>query len=75
VAAASVVSIPGLPLIPLIYSSQVVNAVLLPLHAIALLLLAQDKTIMGEAVIAWKSRAAAVVSILLIVACVVALTF
>lgn len=35
-AAASVVSIPGLPLIPIIYSSQVVNAVILPFHVIAL---------------------------------------
>lgn len=36
VAAASVVSLPGLPLIPLIYTSQVVNAVMLPLHVVAL---------------------------------------
>ena len=42
VAAVSVVSLPGLPLIPLIYASQVVNAVLLPLHVVALQLLASD---------------------------------
>jgi Mn2+/Fe2+ NRAMP family transporter len=48
VAAISVVSLPNVPLIPLMYASQVVNAVLLPLHAIALQLLASDKTIMGE---------------------------
>ena len=45
--AVSVVSLPGLPLIPLIYASQVVNAVLLPLHAIALLVLASDPSLMG----------------------------
>ncbi|MEQ1840068.1 MAG: divalent metal cation transporter, partial [Verrucomicrobiales bacterium] len=38
--AVSMVSLPGLPLIPLIYGSQVVNAVILPLHVIALQLLA-----------------------------------
>ena len=48
VAAVSVVSLPGLPLIPLMYASQVVNAVLLPLHVIALLLLAGNRQIMGQ---------------------------
>ena len=75
VAAASIVSIPGLPLIALIYSSQVVNAVLLPLHVVALLLLAQNKMLMGESQIGLKSRVAAWVSIALIVACVGALAF
>lgn len=49
VAAVSVVSLPGLPLIPLIYASQVVNAVLLPLHVVALLLLATDSVVVGSA--------------------------
>ncbi|MBC3873451.1 NRAMP family divalent metal transporter [Undibacterium flavidum] len=75
VAAASVVSIPGLPLIPLIYSSQVVNAVLLPLHVLALLLIAQNATIMGAAAIGSKTRLAAVGSLLLILACVFALAW
>lgn len=75
VAAVSVVSIPGLPLIPLIYSSQVVNAVLLPLHVIALLLIAQNTEIMGASVIGTKSRLAALISLLLILACVFALSF
>ncbi len=75
VAAASVVSIPGLPLIQLIYSSQVVNAVILPFHVVALLLLAQNKTLMGESQVGPKTRVAAWVSIALIVACVGALTF
>lgn len=73
VAAASVVSIPGLPLIPLIYSSQVVNAVLLPLHAIALYLLASNTHLMGDAAIGVKNRLAVIFSILLILACVAAL--
>ena len=75
VAAASVVSIPGLPLIPLIYSSQVVNAVLLPFHVVALLLLAQDESLMGVSRIGPKTCVAAWVSIALIVACVGALAF
>ena len=73
VAAASVVSIPGLPLIPLIYSSQVVNAVLLPLHVIALVLLAKNQTIMGDARIGRFSQCAAWLSVSLIIACVLAL--
>ena len=75
VAAASVVSVPGLPLIPLIYSSQVVNAVMLPLHVIALQLLARDPSIMGEARSTMASQVAAWVSIALIVACVGALAW
>jgi Mn2+/Fe2+ NRAMP family transporter len=48
-AAVIVVSWPGVPLIPLIYSSQVVNAVLLPLHVVALQCLAADRAVVGEA--------------------------
>jgi Mn2+/Fe2+ NRAMP family transporter len=73
VAAASVVSLPGLPLIPLIYTSQVVNAVLLPLHVIALQLLARDATIMGPARTGMPSLIAGWISIALIVACIAAL--
>jgi Mn2+/Fe2+ NRAMP family transporter len=73
VAAASVVSIPGLALIPLIYSSQVVNAVLLPLHVIALQLLARDVKLMGSAHTNLSGQLAAWVSIALIVACIGAL--
>ena len=73
VAAVSVVSIPRLPLIPLIYASQVVNAVLLPLHVVALHILARDPVLMGEA---RSSRGAMVVEwlgIAVIMACVLAL--
>jgi Mn2+/Fe2+ NRAMP family transporter len=48
VAAVSVVSLPNLSLIPLMYASQVVNAVLLPVHVVALLLLAGDTLVMGS---------------------------
>ena len=48
VAAVSVVSLPNLSLIPLMYASQVVNAVLLPVHVVALLLLAGDHLVMGS---------------------------
>ena len=75
VAAASVVSLPGLPLIPLIYSSQVVNAVLLPLHVIALTLLVNDPILMGEARVGKVTVIAAWLSIALILACVGALIF
>jgi Mn2+/Fe2+ NRAMP family transporter len=73
VAAASVVSLPGTPLIPLIYASQVVNAVMLPLHVIALQLLARDPSIMGEARSTTASQVGGWVSITLITACVGAL--
>jgi Mn2+/Fe2+ NRAMP family transporter len=73
VAAASVVSLPGLPLIPFIYTSQVVNAVMLPLHVLALQLLARDAGLMGQARSSAWSQVAAWCSIGLIVACVAAL--
>ena len=72
-AAVSVVSLPGLPLIQLIYSSQVVNAVLLPLHVVALQLLARDPLVVGGARIGSLSNFFGWVSIALIVACVAAL--
>jgi Mn2+/Fe2+ NRAMP family transporter len=75
IAAASVVSVPGMPLIPLIYGSQVVNAVLLPLHVIALQLLARDPEIMGEARSGRASQIAAWLSIALITGCVGALAW
>jgi Mn2+/Fe2+ NRAMP family transporter len=73
VAAVSVVSLPGLPLIPLIYLTQVVNAVLLPLHVIALILLARDPAIVGEARPARWVLTAAWLSLALILLCVGAL--
>jgi Mn2+/Fe2+ NRAMP family transporter len=75
IASVSVVSLPGLPLIPLIYTSQVVNAVLLPLHVIALQRLAGDASIMGAARQGPWSRALGWMSIVLIVACVAALAW
>ena len=73
VAAVSVVSLPGLPLIPLMYASQVINAVLLPLHVIALQLLASDATVMGESISTKHMRMAGWVGVALIVACIAAL--
>ena len=73
VAAVSVVSLPGLPLIPLIYASQVVNAVLLPLHVVALLLLASDRGVIGEARPGRLSLGAGWVGVGLIITCVGAL--
>ena len=75
VAAVSVVSLPGLPLIPFIYSSQVVNAVLLPLHVIALQILAGNAEIMGAARSTGWERTMGWVSITLILACIGALGY
>ena len=73
VAAVSVVSLPNLPLIPLMYASQVVNAILLPLHAIALQMLASDPLIMGESKPGKLMLAAGWFGVVLIVACIGAL--
>ena len=48
VVGALVVLIPGLPLFPLMWLSQVLNAVLLPAIVVLMLLLANDRQIMGE---------------------------
>jgi Mn2+/Fe2+ NRAMP family transporter len=73
IAAVSVVSIPGLALIPLIYASQVVNAVLLPLHVVALHILARDPILMGAARSSRRTMFLERSGIVVIVACVVAL--
>jgi Mn2+/Fe2+ NRAMP family transporter len=73
VAAVSIVALPGLPLIRLIYASQVVNAVILPLHLAALVLLADDPRVTGEARSARWMRTAGWVSVGLVVACIVSL--
>jgi len=73
VAAVSVVSLPGLPLVPLIYASQVVNAVLLPLQVVALLLLAGDRAVVGDAGPGKISLLAGWVGVSLVVTCVGAL--
>ncbi len=73
VAAVSVVSLPNLPLIPLMYASQVVNAVLLPLHAIALQLLASDRAIMGESKSGKLMQYLGWFGVVLILACIGAL--
>jgi Mn2+/Fe2+ NRAMP family transporter len=74
-ASASVVALPGLPLIPLIYSSQVVNAVMLPLHVVALLLLSRDASVMGSARSGTPALIAGWASIALIVGCIAALAW
>lgn len=73
VAAVSVVSLPNLPLIPLMYASQVVNAILLPLHAIAIQMLASDPSIMGDSKPGKLMLAAGWFGVVLIVACIGAL--
>ena len=75
VAAVSVVSMPGLALIPLLYSSQVINAVLLPLHVLALHLLACASGLMGNARSSRLAMLAERAGIALIIACVLALAW
>lgn len=55
------------------YASQVVNAVLLPLHAIALQLLASDPKIMGESKSGKLTLASGWFGVVLIVTCIGAL--
>jgi hypothetical protein len=73
VAAVSIVALPNLPLISLIYASQVVNAVVLPLHLIALIMLAADPKVVGEALPPRWSRIGGWVSVILVVACIASL--
>ncbi len=73
VTAVSVVSLPGLPLISLIYSSQVLNAVVLPLHLIALMRLSADATIMGPLRATPSANRLGWVSVALVVTCIAAL--
>jgi Mn2+/Fe2+ NRAMP family transporter len=71
--AMTVVSIPGVALIKIMYLSQVINAVLLPLHVIALVILARDAKVMGTLRIGSRARLLGWGSVLLIGACVAAL--
>lgn len=73
VAAVAVVAVPGLPLIALIYGTQVVNAVLLPLHVVALQVLGNDANLLGNARSGSVTRTVGWVGIALIIACVGAL--
>ena len=74
-AAAGIVSLPGLPLIPLIYMSQVVNALVLPLHLAVLVRLGADASLLGDAISPpWVTRAGWA-SVALTVACIAALAW
>ena len=70
-----IVALPGLPLIPLIYASQVVNAVLLPLHLLALHLLDTDPRVVGDAPPSRASRLAGWLSLALVVACIASMAW
>jgi Mn2+/Fe2+ NRAMP family transporter len=61
------------PLIRLMYLTQVVNAVLLPLHVIALVVLERDAKVMGTLRAGSIARVLGWTSVMLIVACVAAL--
>lgn len=73
VAGALLVSIPGVPLIPLIVVSQVVNAILLPPQMLLLLRLNRDSDLVGQHPISTTSLVAGTVCVALVVASLVAL--
>jgi len=45
---AGIILLPDIPLIAIMYYSQVINGILLPVILVAMLLLVNDRTIMGE---------------------------
>jgi NRAMP (natural resistance-associated macrophage protein)-like metal ion transporter len=47
---AAIILIPGVPLIPVIFGSQVMNGVLMPITAFFALMLVNDKSLIGDAV-------------------------
>ena len=69
---AAIVLIPGAPLIPLIYGSQVLNGVLVPVTAFFALRLVNDKSLMGERV---NSRGYNVVAWVCVLSCSAAALF
>ena len=72
--AATIVSLPHLPLLPLIYFSQVVNAILLAPHLVLLVLLNRDAQIVGNHdILSARWSAAAWLGIVLVVSSVLAL--
>jgi Mn2+/Fe2+ NRAMP family transporter len=72
--AATIVSLPHLPLLPLIYFSQVVNAILLAPHLVLLVLLNRDARIVGNHdILSARWSAAAWLGIALVVSSVLAL--
>lgn len=73
VAAVLVVVVPGLPLLRVIVGSQVINAVVLPLHLIALQLLARGDTAASAPAIGRVAVRAGWPSIALVIACVAAM--
>ena len=44
----AVAMLPGLPIIPLLISTQIINGVLLPLELVFIMLLVNDKSLMGK---------------------------
>jgi Mn2+/Fe2+ NRAMP family transporter len=73
VIAVVVVLIPGISLIPILYGTQVLNAVLLVPLLIFMLRLSRDREIMGDLVSGRRAYAAAVIAAVAITACVLAL--
>jgi Mn2+/Fe2+ NRAMP family transporter len=72
--AATIVSLPHVPLLPLIYFSQLVNAILLAPHLVLLVLLNRDTQIMGNHdILSARWSAAAWLGIVLVVSSVLAL--
>lgn len=73
VVAAAIVCIPGMPLVPLLVLSQVVNAVLLLPHLVLLTVLARERRTLGEHRIGIPTLIASIAGIAVVLAALVAL--
>jgi Mn2+/Fe2+ NRAMP family transporter len=71
--AMALVAIPGIPLIPLIVASQVLNALLLAPQLVLLLRLSADRDVSGKYAIGTMSRAVGWACLALVMFCVIAL--
>lgn len=72
---AGIVAIPGIPLFPLIYATQVVNAILLPPMMLLLLTLNRDPAIVGTRVLGRRAYAAGLLAIGIVLGSLVALGY
>jgi Mn2+/Fe2+ NRAMP family transporter len=72
-AGAIVVLVPGAPLVPILFLTQALNAVLLLPLLVLMILIARDRSLMGEYAVGRRQTAVAVALTALVAACTVAL--
>jgi Mn2+/Fe2+ NRAMP family transporter len=73
VAASAIVLIPGAPLVPILYLTQALNAILLLPILVFIIGITRDRTLMGEHASGRLGTALAVVAVVLLALCVGAL--